>query len=170
MLTAKIHDALNAQINAEYWSAYLYLSMSMDAQQQGLPGMANWFYVQWLEEQDHARILQLYLHSQDMPVLLSPIASVPQSWSDPQEMMRETLMHEEEVTAMINDLAELSQKERDFPTLSRLQWFVDEQVEEEDSVRAIIDALHLVAKDSYGLYELDRQLGRRSYRKASALC
>ena len=77
MLSNRLHEAINAQINAELWSAYLYLAMSMDAEAKGLKGVANWFHVQYLEEQDHARIFMNYLNSRDAKVTLLPIAEVP---------------------------------------------------------------------------------------------
>lgn len=169
MLTTKIQGALNAQINAEMWSAYLYLSMSLDAESKQMPGLANWFYVQWQEELDHARILQKYLLAQDAKVRLKPIAQVPTEWSDPIEMIRETCMHEEEVTGMINDLMILALDEKDFATQSRLQWFVDEQVEEETIARGMLATIQMVMSDSYGIYELDQQLGRRRYHTADPL-
>ena len=81
MLSEKLHAAINEQINAELWSAYLYLAMSMDAESKGYKGVANWFYVQWLEEQDHAHILMNYLNSRDCKVTLKPIAEVRTEWS-----------------------------------------------------------------------------------------
>ena len=105
MLSKKLHEALNAQINAELWSAYLYLSMSMDAEAKGLKGVANWFYIQFQEEQDHARIFMNYILSRDAEVTLRPIAEVRTSWASPLEMFRDTLEHEKKVTALINDLA-----------------------------------------------------------------
>ena len=108
MLSKKLHEAMNAQINAELWSAYLYLSMSMDAEAKGLKGVANWFYVQFQEEQDHARILMNYILSRDAEVRLQPIAEVRTSWDSPLEMFRDTLEHEQKVTAMINNLAAIA--------------------------------------------------------------
>jgi len=101
MLSKKLHEAMNAQINAELWSAYLYLSMSMDAEAKGLKGVANWFYVQFQEEQDHARIFMNYILSRDAEVKLLPIEEVRTAWTSPLEMFQDTLVHEKEVTAMI---------------------------------------------------------------------
>ena len=95
MLSKKLHEALNEQINAELWSAYLYLSMSVDAEAKGQKGIANWFYVQFREEQDHARILMNYILSRDAAVALKPIAEVRTSWASPLEMFRDTLEHEQ---------------------------------------------------------------------------
>lgn len=156
-----MEDALNVQINAELWSAYLYLSMSLSAAHEGMPGMSHWMYVQAEEELQHARLLEKYLLSQDARVLLRPIAAVPTDWDDVIEMMREALMHEREVTEMINDLMNKAVDERDFATLGRLRWFVDEQVEEEQQARDLLTQLELVDSDAYGRYELDQQLLRR---------
>ena len=94
MLSQKLHDALNAQVNAELWSAYLYLSMSMDAEAKGLKGVANWFYVQFCEEQAHARIFMNYINSRDAKVELKPIDEVPTTWDSALDMFKETLNHE----------------------------------------------------------------------------
>ena len=101
MLSKRLHDALNAQINAELWSAYLYLSMSMDAENKGLKGVANWFFVQFREEQDHARILMNYINSRDAKVVLKPIEEVRTEWTSPLDMFKDTLEHEKVVTSMI---------------------------------------------------------------------
>ena len=94
MLSQKLHDAMNAQINAELWSAYLYLSMALDAENKGYKGIANWFHVQFQEEQAHARIFINYLHSRDAKVELKPIEEVPTTWCCPLEMFKQTLEHE----------------------------------------------------------------------------
>lgn len=161
MLSSKLESALNAQINAELWSAYLYLSMSLHAAHTGMPGLSHWMLVQSQEELHHARLLQRYMLSQDVPVTLRPIASVPTEWDDAPEMLRETLMHEREVTEMISDLMNMAMDERDFATMGRLRWFVDEQVEEEEQARDLLASLELVDDDSYGRYELDQQLLHR---------
>ena len=105
MLSQKLHDAINAQINAELWSAYLYLAMSLDAEAKGYKGVANWFYVQFQEEQDHARIFMNYLNSRDAKVTLLPIDEVPATWNSVLDMYKQTLEHEKKVTSLINNLA-----------------------------------------------------------------
>lgn len=144
MLSQQLHEALNAQINAEMWSAYLYLSMSVDAEAKGLKGVANWFYVQFQEEQDHARILMNYILSRNAEVRLQPIAEVRTSWSSPLEMFRDTLEHEQKVTAMINNLAAIAAGDKDYASSNMLVWFIDEQVEEEESAREMIGACEAV--------------------------
>ena len=169
MLSEKLHAALNEQINAELWSAYLYLSMSMDAEAKGLKGVANWFYVQWLEEQDHARILMNYINSRDGKVCLKPIEPVRTEWSSVLEMFQETLKHEKVVTGLINNLAAIAAEDRDFASSNMLVWFVDEQVEEEESARDMIFAAESVEGDKYGMYQLDKELAARVYTQASPL-
>lgn len=169
MLSQQLHDALNAQINAEMWSAYLYLSMSVDAEAKGLKGVANWFYVQFQEEQDHARILMNYILSRDAEVRLQPIAEVRTSWDSPLEMFRDTLEHEQKVTAMINNLAAIAAGDKDYASSNMLVWFIDEQVEEEETAREMIGACEAVEGNKFGLYMLDKELAARTYTQAAPL-
>lgn len=169
MLSQQLHEALNAQINAEMWSAYLYLSMSVDAEAKGLKGVANWFYVQFQEEQDHARILMNYILSRDAEVRLQPIAEARTSWDSPLEMFRDTLEHEQKVTAMINNLAAIAAGDKDYASSNMLVWFIDEQVEEEESAREMIGACEAVEGNKFGLYMLDKELAARTYTQAAPL-
>ena len=163
MLSKKLNEAMNAQINAELWSAYLYLSMSMDAEAKGLKGVANWFYVQFQEEQDHARIFMNYILSRDAEVKLLPIEEVRTAWTSPLEMFQDTLQHEQKVTSLIDELCHIAMAEKDFATSNMLNWFVTEQVEEEDNARTIIDQLKMVEGNSVGLYMIDKELAARTY-------
>ena len=169
MLSTKLHAAINDQINAELWSAYLYLSMSLDAEAKGLKGVANWFYVQWLEEQDHARILMNYLNSRDAKVTLKPIEAVQTEWGTILEMFNKTLEHEKVVTSLINNLAAIAAEDRDFASSNMLVWFINEQVEEEESAREKIFAVESVEGNKYGMYQLDKELATRIYTQASPL-
>lgn len=169
MLSKNLHQAINAQINAELWSAYLYLAMSMDAEAKGLKGVANWFYVQYLEEQDHARIFMNYLNSRDAKVELLPIDAVPTTWNSVLAMFTQTLAHEKKVTALINNLAAIANDDRDFASINRLVWFIDEQVEEEENAREMIAAVEAVEGNKYGMYMLDKELATRAYTQASPL-
>lgn len=169
MLSQQLHEALNAQINAEMWSAYLYLSMSVDAEAKGLKGVANRSYVQFQEEQDHARILMNYILSRDAEVRLQPIAEVRTSWDSPLEMFRDTLEHEQKVTAMINNLAAIAAGDKDYASSNMLVWFIDEQVEEEESAREMIGACEAVEGNKFGLYMLDKELAARTYTQAAPL-
>ena len=169
MISNKLQAAINAQINAELWSAYLYLSMSAYCQDAGLPGMANWFSVQFKEEQDHAMIFFNYLQSRGGRVLLSPIEAVPTEWASPLAAFEHTLEHEGKVTSLINNLMSLAVEEKDFAAQSRLNWFVDEQVEEEENATELIQKLRLIGNNGYGLYQLDQELAARVYTQASPL-
>ncbi len=169
MLSQKMQSALNAQINAEMWSAYLYLSMSMAAADKGLKGVANWFAIQFKEEQDHAQILINYLLSRGGRVLLEPIAAVDTEWDSVLAMFEQTLTHEQKVTSLINDLYNLAIEEKDHATRSMLTWFVDEQVEEEDSAREIIDQLRMIDCNKLGLYMIDKEMAARVYSTPSPL-
>lgn len=169
MLSTKLHAAINDQINAELWSAYLYLSMSLDAEAKGLKGVANWFYVQWLEEQDHARILMNYLNSRDAKVTLKPIEAVQTEWGTILEMFNKTLEHEKVVTSLINNLAAIAAEDRDFASSNMLVWFINEQVEEEENAREMIFAVESVEGNKYGMYQLDKELATRVYTQASPL-
>ena len=169
MISKRLHDAINAQVNAELWSAYLYLAMSLDAENKGYKGVANWFYVQFQEEQAHARIFMNYLNSRDAKVTLLPIDPVPASWDSVLDMFRQTLEHEKKVTSLINNLAFIATDDRDFASINRLNWFIDEQVEEEESARDMIAAVEAVEGNKYGMYMLDKDLAARTYTAPSPL-
>ena len=169
MLSQKLQDAINAQINAELWSAYLYLAMSMDAEAKGYKGVANWFFVQFQEEQDHARIFMNYLNSRDVKVELKPIEAVDTTWNSVLDMYKQTLEHEKKVTSLINNLAFIANEDRDFASINRLVWFIDEQVEEEESARDMIAAVEAVEGNKYGMYMLDKELATRVYNTPSPL-
>lgn len=169
MLSKKIEEALNGQINAEFWSAYLYLSMSAWCAREGNPGMANWFEVQFQEEQDHARILFNYVIQRGGRVELKPIAKVPTEWKSPLDVFEATLRHEQKVTSLINGLYALTHEENDYATQSMLKWFVDEQVEEEENAANLIDNLRMLDGNGYGLFMLDKDLAARVYTQAAPL-
>ena len=169
MLSSNLYKAINEQINAELWSAYLYLSMSMDCQAKGYNGIANWFYVQFQEEQAHARIFMNYLNSVDAKVELLPIAEVRTSWDSVLDMFKQTLEHEKKVTAMINNIAAIANADKDYAAINRINWFVDEQVEEEESAREMITTFEAVEGNKYGLYMIDKELAARTYTAPSPL-
>jgi ferritin len=143
--------------------------MSSYCQEAGFPGMANWFAVQFKEEQDHAMIFFNYLQSRGGRVLLSPIEAVPTEWASPLAAFEHTLEHEGKVTSLINNLMSLAVEEKDFAAQSRLNWFVDEQVEEEENATELIQKLRLIGNNGYGLYQLDQELAARVYTQASPL-
>lgn len=169
MLNPKIQDALNEQINAELFSSYLYLSMGLHFEAEGLAGFANWFKIQEKEERDHATIFMNYINQRGGRVELKPIDGVPTSWATPMDAFKATLEHEQKVTALINGLYSLAMKEEDYATRDRLNWFVTEQVEEEDNCRTLIDKLRLIGDNGMGLYMLDQELANRAYTTPSPL-
>lgn len=164
-----MEEALNAQINAEFWSAYLYLSMSVDAANKGHKGVANWFSVQFKEEQAHAQIFMNYLLSRGGRVTLAPIAEVQTEWASALEMFRHTLEHERKVTSLIHNLCTIAADERDFASSNMLNWFIDEQIEEEANAQELIDSLSAVEGDKMGLYMIDKELSTRTYAVPSPL-
>ncbi|MCQ2285785.1 MAG: ferritin [Bacteroidales bacterium] len=156
-----MQDAINAQINAEMWSAYLYLAMSLDANDKGFFGVANWFKKQYEEEMEHAFRFVKYLQDQMARVELSPITEFTTKWASPLAMYENALAHEKKVTALINDLYKLSLKENDYATTIMLQWFVTEQVEEENDAQTIVDMFKMAGNDKTALFMIDRKLGKR---------
>lgn len=163
MISQKIQDAINAQINAEFWSAYLYLAMGMHFEAEGRTGIANWFRIQFKEEQAHAEIFINYLLSRGGRVVLKPIEEVPESWASPLAAFEDTLAHEEKVTALINELYALAESEHDYATRGKLDWFVAEQVEEEETANQLVERLRLIGSDNLALYMLDQELATRVY-------
>lgn len=169
MLNPKVQDAINEQINAELYSAYLYLSMAQYFEAEGLAGFANWFKIQFQEEQAHAQIFINYLNQRGGRVTLKAIDAVPTTWESPLDAFKATLEHEQKVTALINNLYATAEQEHDYATRDRLNWFVTEQVEEEDNCRQLIDKYSLIGNDGMGQYMLDQELGARTYTEPSPL-
>ena len=169
MLSKKIEEALNAQINAEMWSAYLYMSMASYCHFNGQSGIGKWFEVQFKEEQDHAMIFFNYIISRNGKVHLKPIDGVPNDWKSILDVFESTLEHEQKISQLINNLFALTTQENDFATQSMLKWFIDEQVEEEDNAQTIIDNLKMIKDNGYGLYMIDKELGARTYTVAAPL-
>lgn len=169
MLSEKLCKAFNAQINAELWSAYLYLSMSMDAAARGQKGIANWFKVQFQEEQAHAEIMMNHVLARGNEVKLAPIDAVQTEWKTALDAFKDTLVHEKKVTSLITALYELALEEKDYAAQNMLKWFIDEQVEEEESAQEIIDQLDAVEGNKYGLLMIDKDLATRTYTVPSPL-
>ena len=161
MLSKKIETVINDQINAEFWSAYLYLSMSMHCANKNLQGASKWFHIQFKEEQGHAEKFMAYILSRGGQVLLQPIAKVETSWDSLLSMFKDTLAHEKVVTAKINHIYDLAVDEKDYATQSMLNWFIDEQIEEEETAQQMIDALEMIGNSGHGLYLFDKDLGAR---------
>lgn len=163
MLSKKMVDALNGQINKEMYSAYLYMAMAAYSESQGLNGIANWFSVQYQEEMAHAMKIYRYVLEQGAVIKLAAIDEPPAKFGTPLEMFEKTLAHEQFVTKSINELMDLSISVKDHATQIFLQWFVTEQIEEEANDNAIIDKLKLAGQDGNGLFMIDKELGMRVY-------
>lgn len=163
MLSEKMQNALNEQINAEIWSAYLYLSMSAYFEDQNLPGFANWMKTQWQEEISHSMKLFDYVNERGGRVLLKPIAEVKTEWTDAVEVFTETLNHERLVSSLINNLVDIAIAEADHATNNTLQWFVAEQVEEESTAENLLQQIKMIDGFGHGMLMLDRELAQRSF-------
>ncbi len=163
MLTDTLKKALNRQLNAEIYSAYLYFGMSAYFESISLKGFANWMRVQAQEEMTHALKFYAYINGRGGNVILSAIEEPPQNWSSPLNIFENVLAHEQKVTGMINELVNLAIQEKDHATGNMLQWFVSEQVEEEASADEIIQKLKLIGDAKSGLFMLDQQLGQRVF-------
>lgn len=162
-IPAKVQDVLNKQVNAEFWSAYMYLSMAAWFEEKGLKGFANWMRVQFQEETAHALKFFSYITERQGRALLEPIAGVPTEWSSVLEVMEETYAHELKVTELIYNCLEVAEKDKDRATMSMLQWYVDEQMEEEANVDAIINQLKLIGDNGQAIYLLDKELATRVF-------
>ncbi len=163
MLSEKMSQELNKQLNRELYSGYLYLGMSAYFSSQGLPGFANWMRVQAQEELTHAMRFYDYLTKKGARVELEDIQAPRQDWQGVQQVLEATLQHEKKVTAFINDLVDLAIQEKDHATNNFLQWFVSEQVEEEESATTILDRLRLLGQERSSLFLLDQELGKRVF-------
>ncbi|BDQ32785.1 ferritin [Pseudodesulfovibrio portus] len=167
MLSEKLEDALNAQMNWEIYSAHIYLSMSSHFAQQGLAGISQWMYAQYQEEMFHAMKFFNYINEAGGHAKLGTIEAPAYSWETPLAAFEEALEHEKGVTARINAIADLAMDERNHAVGIFLQWFISEQVEEEDSVSDAVGKLKMVG-DGGGLFMLDRDLGTRVFTPPAA--
>jgi ferritin len=163
MIDKRLEKQINYQINRELYSAYLYLSMSSYLEDKGLAGMANFMKVQAEEENFHAMKFFNYLVERGGRVVLDAIEKPPAEFDSPQAVFTESLKHEKIVTDLINKLMDLAIEVNDHAARSFLNWYVDEQVEEEDSFQSIIDKLDLVGGKGHGLLMLDKDLGARVF-------
>lgn len=166
MISKEMTKALNGQINKEIYSAYLYQAMSAHSTFIGLKGFANWFQIQMQEEMFHASKIYTYILDQGEQVELLAIEKPPKEFESALTLFQQTLDHEKIVTASINNLVALSQKEKDYATFSFLQWFVTEQVEEEANANDVLAQLKLAGSESSSLFLIDKELAARVYTPA----
>jgi len=163
MISEKMQDALNEQINAELYSAYLYLSMDAYFQSTNLIGFANWMRVQVQEEMAHATKMYDYVNERGGRVTLKQIAGPPAQWGSPLEVFEAVYTHECKVTGLIHKLVDMAIAEKDHAANIFLQWFVNEQVEEESSADLMVQKLKLMKDAPGGLYMLDKELSQRVF-------
>jgi ferritin len=163
MISKKMGTALNEQINAELYSAYLYLSMMAYFESENLPGMARWFKAQTQEEVMHAMKIYDYVNERGGKVTLKAIDQPQAMWKSPLAAFEAAYKHEQMVTGRINDLVDLAIKEKDHASNTFLQWFVNEQVEEETSVNTIVQQLKMAQGAPGALFIIDRELGQRIF-------
>ena len=162
MISDKMTQAFNEQVNREMYSAILYMSMSAHCNQVGLKGFANWFMVQYHEEMLHAMKIYEYIQRQGAQVELAAIQAPPTTFESPLEMFTQTLTHEQFIIRSINDLMELAIAEKDHASQIFLEWYVTEQVEEEENDNDIIAQLKFIKDNPQGLMMLDRELAGRA--------
>ena len=163
MIKKEVLESINDQINAESYSAYLYLSMSAYFEEMGLSGFANWMKIQYQEESAHALKFFNYLIERNGKISLKAIEQVPVEFNGIIEVFENTLTHEIHVTALINNLMDVAVAASDHATQSFLKWFVDEQVEEEANVEKIIATLKLINGEGNGLFMMDREMQMRVF-------
>jgi len=156
-----MEKALNGQVNAELYSSYLYLSMNAYFKSVNLDGFANWMYAQAQEELMHAMKLYDFINQRGGRALLAAIEAPPDQWDSPLAVFEDTLKHEKKVTGLINGLVDIAMEERDHATQIFLQWFVTEQIEEEESVGNVLEQLKLLGDAKQGLFMMDRELATR---------
>ena len=163
MISKKMEDAFNDQIAAEFYSAHMYLAMAAFLESIDLPGFANWMRVQFQEEEFHAHKMFDYVIERDGRAILKGFDAPPAEWKSPLDVFETAYKHEQKVTGLINNLVDVSLAEKDHASKIFLQWFVNEQVEEEASAKAIIQQLKLLGDSKAGLFQVDRELGQRVF-------
>jgi len=162
-INPKVQEVLNKQINAEFWSAYLYLSMSIWFEGKGLKGFANWMRVQYQEETTHALKFLDFVTERQGTVKLEPIQEVPSEWSGILNVLEVVYEHELMVTELIYKCQETAENEKDRATANMMQWFVNEQIEEEANVDNIINQIKLIGENGQAIYLLDKELSTRVF-------
>jgi ferritin len=168
MISKKMEKALNEQVNAELYSAYLYLSMEAYFKSQNLNGFANWMRVQTQEEVMHAMKIYEFINERGGRITLKAIDGPQTKWDSPLAVFKAVYEHEQKVTGLINNLVDLAIEEKDHATNTFLQWFVNEQVEEEASADQVVQQLKMMEKAPGGVFMLDRELGQRVFTPPAA--
>ena len=161
-LSEKMAEAINKQINEEFYSAYLYLAMASYLESKKFKGAAKWMEIQYQEEIGHAMKFYAYMNTRGSRVVLKSIREPQKEWNSMLEIFEDAYKHEQYITSLIHNLANLAIEEKDHATLALLQWFINEQVEEEANTSEIVDKINFVKNSPNGLYMLDRELGQRT--------
>jgi ferritin len=161
MLNKTIQDAINEQIRREFHSSYLYLSMAAYFEASSWPGLAKWMRVQSEEEMVHAKKFFDYVVDRNGRVALGAIDAPPAEFKSVHDVFQQALAHEQEITECINNINALAMREKDYATQTLLQWFINEQVEEEKNATLIVDQLKRIGESSNALFMLDHRLGKR---------
>ena len=161
MLSKKMEKAITDQIQEEFFSAYMYLSMSLECEGKLFKGMARWLKLQYEEEREHAQKMIDYMVDRGNVPELKDIKASKESFGTPLQLFEKVLAHEQHVTSLIHKLYELALAEKDYASQIFLQWFITEQVEEESSADEIVEKLKLMKNDSAALWTLDKTLGER---------
>ena len=161
MIKERILAALNDQINREFYASYLYLAMAAHFDLQSLDGFARWMFKQSEEEYGHAMRILRHVLERGGQVELKPIDAPPAEFGSPLSIFEQALEHEQRVTQHIHDIYRLAVEEEDYATQSLMEWFVNEQVEEEDTVGRIVDRLRLAGDNRAAILMLDAELGQR---------
>ena len=160
-MNKKVYKVFNEQVQAELYSAYMYLAMSVHLEDENFKGMAHWMRLQYEEEREHAFRLMKFMQERGVKPELLQIDMPPAEYGTPLEVFSKALEHEKYVTSRIHEMYEVAMKEKDYAAMSHLLWFIDEQVEEEDQTREIVDKLTMVGDNMNGLFVIDSQLGAR---------
>jgi len=168
-MNENIIKAVNQQINEEFYSAYLYLAMSAVASENSLAGFAHWLMIQAQEERDHAMGLYNHMIDRGATVTLTAIAQPDYKYVGPMDLLNKSLAHEQHITKCIHNLYSLAEAEKDYALRSLLDWYVKEQIEEEGSLKLLIDQIKLTGEKSGSFYMFDKTLGKRVYTQASIL-
>lgn len=161
MLSKSVESALNRQVNRELYSAYLYLAMSAYFETASMKGFAKWMRLQAKEEQAHAMKIYDYVIARGGKITLEAIEAPKAKWASAGKVFEEVYAHEQKVTGMINNLVDLAIKEKDHATFEMLQWFVKEQVEEEEQAGDILSQINILGDVVGHLFWLDHELGKR---------
>jgi ferritin len=168
MLDARMEDALNHQVNAELYSAYLYLSMAAQFAELGMAGGQNWMTIQYQEELSHAQKIFDYVIERGGRSTLAPIDGPQTEWPTGLAMFEDAYGHEQKVTGLINDLATLALELKDHATHNFLQWFIAEQVEEEATASDMVQKFRMAGEHPAGVYQLDKELAARVFTPPTA--